>query len=53
MLSTTPTLIHTADYTCTCVNTRAMQSECDSFPHNIFHGLIGQPKTVALQNPKG
>jgi len=47
-LSTTPTLIHTAVYTCTCVNTRAKESECDSFSQNIFHGLMGQPKRAAL-----
>jgi len=48
MLSTTPTLLHTAGDTCMCVNTRAMQSECDSFSHNIFHGLMDQSKRVAL-----
>jgi len=53
MLSTAPTLIHTADYTRTCVNTRAMQSVCDSFSQNIFQGLMGQPKRFALYNPKG
>jgi len=47
-LSTTPTLIHTGVYTCTCVNTRAIESQCDSFSQNIFHGLMGQPKRAAL-----